>query len=564
MSTPPTSARIVLGCLLARPEWVASFVQELGPLAVPAFGADPFAAALWAEISRLHDAGEPITPIDALGAVAKPEFSDGLKQLTQLVPLAQAETRETFERRLTVLHSETAQAVTRKQLARVLKRADDDPDIDWASELEAQTEAARKRKRSDKRYKALTPARVIASTKRQRRIIPTGFAHIDEIIPGFIIGTTTLVGARTNVGKSSFIAALARNQTHAQAARNIEQLNESARRLPTMEYRRQPQHAQPAVGNHRVQAPHVLVLSVEDDVDDCIDRVVVDLADLFARDYLDDPQRAIDQAHAHETVDKIAGELGGGRLTIADYERSSTDDDGARSLKSIVSTINGWTRRVRGECKEREEGDPPLLVLLDYFQQVTSPEDEKSLRDERRVLAKISRTLYGLAKREHFALVMAAMWKRDADHIQPDANDARGGSDAPQDADAIWTLWPFGPGERNAIKAFTAATNVVVIDGEGQDNSDDSPFDDEPPKAKTKAVNETVHPLPKMVGERAECELIISCDKNRRGAAGWQVPLHFQRDHKRITDAYDRTTIYRHSKQVAAVVATARAHKTSK
>jgi replicative DNA helicase len=542
-------SRIVLSCLLAHRGWVADTRTQLGILVDQAFGADKFDAAVWTAINDLHSRDVDYTTLDVLSAIVAAGATDGLTQLHVLSTLAQSETRESFGRRLVALHEETYQQVARTTTARVLQKAEVDPAFNWDDALSQLGDGLRKRKRSDRRYVPLSFARIIESTTKEDVLIPTGFEGIDDAGGEFVVGKTQTVLARTNVGKSSFLAALALNQVASCAAYNIDRERERAPMIAhkIMEMRRRSGFAKakdvPPV------APHVLLLSVEDTLDDYIGRMIVNLADIYAGEYRRNKQRAIEEhpcGDQSEAVREIAEVLSCGRLTIADYEAEDGHDE--KTLQAIDETICGWVATTRSRCADEGEDDPPLLVLLDYFQKIKDPDAEKLLRDERRVLAKISDRLSTRARKKKFALVVAVMSLRGPDEVEPDENDARGGSDVIQDADAAWTLWPFGKRECKAIRKAEGTEMVASLDP-----------DDEQGEALD--LGETLTPI---VARRAEAELLVIGNKSRHSDTGWKVPLQFDRGFKRITNAYDPKKIWRDDPTIAKIVAAARAHKSGK
>jgi replicative DNA helicase len=547
MTTP---ARIVLGCLLVHPDWVATVRQQLGVLVEQAFVLDKFDAAVWGTLDELHSRGVVITPLDVLAPVAAAGFVDGLAQVRGLMDLAALETLETFDRRLAVLHDETYQRIARATTQQVLQKADVDPGFDWDDALDQLSSGLRLRKRADRRYVPLSFERVIESVDKEDRLIPTGFEDIDDAGGEFVVGKTQTILARTNVGKSSFLAALALNQVAPCAAYNVDRERE-----------RRPMMAHQIIGMRRMAgyakaknvppvAPHVLLLSVEDTLDDYIGRMIVNLADIHAGDYRRNKRLAIEEhpcGDASDAVREIAEVLSCGRLTIADYEHEDGREE--KTLRTIDETIVGWTATTRSRCKdETGDDDPPLLVLLDYFQKIKDPDAEKLLRDERRVLALISDKLTTRARKKRFALVVAVMSLRGPDEVEPDENDARGGSDVIQDADAAWTLWPFGKRECKAIRKAEGSEMSGSIDP--NDESDEG-ID----------LGDTLTPI---VARRAEAELLVTSNKSRHSDAGWRVPLQFDRSYKRITNAYDPKKIWRDDPAIAKIVAAARASKGKK
>jgi replicative DNA helicase len=575
MSTPSIS-RVVLGSLYAHPEWVGGALPKLD---ASCFALDKFDAALYANLVDLYSRGVEIGPLDAVNAAAGLDESvskNALREVGMLYRLAQAETAETFDRRVTELRNETFQRIAREGMHRIMVKAEGDRGFDWVATLERATERLRHKSIVVTRIAPMTAERVKASVKKRRRIIPTGFPSIDEKCAGFIVGKMTVIEARTNVGKSSMIAALAYNQFFAYRTKNIEERQQAAPAMDPFDMRRMAGHPQPKSG--KVAEPHVLILSVEDDVDDYIGRCIVDMANIYGQDYLRDPEAAIAEREAESVVTTIADVLGSGRLTIADYEHEDGHEE--KTLTAIVDTIKQWTRATRSRCAEQGNPNPPLLVFLDYFQKIDSPEDEKHLNAEHRVLAKISKTIYRLAKKEQFALVLAVMLLRGPDSEEPDKDQARGGSDVIQDADMTWTLWPFGSSERRLIESAVEPTVVFEPeddepgngDNYGDDYGDDydptdrvvplrpltrintgdladpstgevTPFDDSRPSVM----------LARNTVRRAVGELLVTCDKNRQGQAGWRVPLYFDRAYQRITESFDNT-IYRYHADIARLL----------
>lgn len=548
-------ARIVLGCLLVRPDWVPAVRQQLGVLIDQAFVADKFDSAVWTTLADLSSRDVAITPLDVLAPIAAAGFTDGLAQVRALMDLAALETRETFDRRLVVLHDATYQAIARTTTGRMLQKAEVDPTFDWDDALSQLGDGLRRRKRSDRRYVPLSFSRVIESVNKNDRLIPTGFEAIDAAGGEFVVGKTQTILARTNVGKSSFLAALALNQVAPCAAYNIDRERE-----------RRPMCANQIMSMRRMGGfakakdvtpvePHVLLLSVEDTLDDYIGRMIVNLADIHAGDYRRNKRAAIEEHPAgdqSEAVRDIAALLSCGRLTIADYEAEDGHDE--KTLTAIDETICGWAATTRSRCADdpdETKRDPPLLVLVDYFQKIKDPDAEKLLRDERRVLAKISDRLSTRARKKKFALVVAVMSLRGPDEVEPDENDARGGSDVIQDADAAWTLWPFGKRECKAIRA---------AEGTAIEQSDTVP-EDKDEKGEGFPVASV---LTKVLACRIEAELLVTSGKSRHSDAGWRVPLQFDRSYKRITNAYDPKKIWRDDPNIAKIVAAARAHKGKK
>jgi hypothetical protein len=547
-----TPARIVLGCLLAHPDWVASVRQQLGALVEQAFAVDKFDALVWTTLADLTSRDVAFTPVDVLAPAAAAGFADGLVQVRALMTLAEQETRTTFDRKLVALHEETYQTIARTTTGLILQKAQVDPAFDWDDAIAQLGDGLRRRKRTDRRYVPLSFGRVIESTNKEDRLIPTGFEDIDNAGGEFVVGKTQTILARTNVGKSSFLAALALNQVAPCAAFNIDRERE-----------RRPMMASQIMGMRRFAGfakskgvppvePHVLLLSVEDTLDDYIGRMLVNLADIHAGDYRRNKRMAIEEhpmGDASDIVRDVAGLLSCGRLTIADYEAEDGHEE--KTLRAIDETIVGWVATTRSRCADdpdEEKRDPPLLVLVDYFQKIKDPDAEKLLRDERRVLALISDRLTTRARKKKFALVVAVMSLRGPDEVEPDENDARGGSDVIQDADAAWTLWPFGKRECKAIRKAEGAELVASID---PDSEDGEGFD-------------LVNTLTPVVARRAEAELLVTSGKSRHSDSGWKVPLQFDRGFKRITNAYDPKKIWRDDPSIAKIIAAARAHKGGK
>lgn len=549
MTTP---ARVVLGCLLVRPDWIATTRQSLGVLTEPAFAADKFDAAMWSTLSDFAARDVAITPLDVLAPLAAAGFADGLAQVRTLMDLAALETGDSFKRRLVTLHEETYQLIARTTTARVLQKAEVDPGFDWDDALGQLTDGLRRRKRTDRRYVPLSFDRVIESVDKEDRLIPTGFEAIDAAGGEFVVGKTQTILARTNVGKSSFLAALALNQVAPCAAYNVDRERERRPMIAhkIMEMRRRGGFAK-AKDVPPVE-PHVLLLSVEDTLDDYIGRMIVNLADIHAGDYRRNKRMAIEEHPAGDQSDavrEIAELLSCGRLTIADYEAEDGHEE--KTLAAIDETICGWAAMTRSRCAEdpdETKRDPPLLVLVDYFQKIKDPDAEKLLRDERRVLAKISDRLSTRARKKKFALVVAVMSLRGPDEVEPDENDARGGSDVIQDADAAWTLWPFGKRECKAIRKAEGTELVASLD---PTDSDGEGF----------PTCETLTPV---IARRAEAELLVTSGKSRHSDAGWRVPLQFDRSYKRITNAYDHKKIWRDDPTITKIVAAARANKGKK
>jgi replicative DNA helicase len=527
--------------------------QQLGVLVDEAFAADKFDAVVWATLVDLSARDVAITPIDVLAPVAAAGFTDGLAQVRALMDLAALESEASFKRRLVTLHEATYQIVARTTTARVLQKAEVDPGFDWDDALSQLSDGLRKRKRTDRRYVPLSFSRVIESVDKNDRLIPTGFEAIDSAGGEFVVGKTQTILARTNVGKSSFLAALALNQVAPCAAYNVDRERERRPMIAhkIMEMRRRVGFAK--AKDVAPVEPHVLLLSVEDTLDDYIGRMIVNLADIHAGDYRRNKRMAIEEHPAGDQSDAlrdIAELLSCGRLTIADYEAEDGHDE--KTLAAIDETICGWAAVTRSRCADdpdETKRDPPLLVLVDYFQKIKDPDAEKLLRDERRVLAKISDRLSTRARKKKFALVVAVMSLRGPDEVEPDENDARGGSDVIQDADAAWTLWPFGMRECKAIRAAEGTELVASLDPTDEDDGEAFP------------VSDTLTPI---IARRAEAELLVTSGKSRHSDAGWRVPLQFDRSYKRITDAYDPKKIWRDDPTIAKIVAAARAHKGKK
>lgn len=561
MSNSP--ARLLNGCWLAHPTWFSS-ISDL-------FDAkdfdDPVDKKLWEVAAQAHREGVTPTPVDALGALVEVEGGgDAVRQLVSLRDLCESETRESFDRRVDAFIKESQTKRTKRIAQRIAGAAEEGIEADWAATFQAAGDKLRGLDKRKQHFTPLTFARFLeaADGKRRKTIIPTGYPGIDEHLLGLVEGEVTCFCARTNAGKSSFLANLAQNQFFARAALHPERLHEQHPDVDPYELRREPGHAtfvdEKSGAKAGERAPCVLILSVEDTIDDYLGRFTCNLVNVDGRDFRLDPAQAVyGQGHG-DTFNKLAEEFTRDhRLTIADYESEDGSED--KTIDQIEQTINGWIDLMVHLYSERGEERPPLLVLLDYFQKVELPEDEQGkATPEVKLLKKASKRLHDLAKRKKFALGLAVMLLRGPDAVAPDHNDARGGSDVIQDMETVISLWPFGPSELAAIgaaarqlgageeidhdsfeKAAAPDDDVFAIGG-----GDDDEFNTGP------AANLDVF-TPKDL-RRAASELIITGHKGRHGGAGWQVPLEFDRAKKRITSAHNPAKIYRHDVNIQSVL----------
>jgi len=566
-----TPQRMMLGCLLAHPSWFGTIADAF----VERDFADAVDKLTWSAFAAQHEQGNEATPLDVLAALGEVQGGDAaISQLISLRRLCADETPIAFQRRVDGVVKSATQVKTKRGLQKLLTAVDEQPDLDWVATVEQFGQGLRGLDRRRTHFTPLTFDRFVetASNSRRKIVIPSGFAGIDERIGGFVVTHTTAICARTNAGKSSFLAALARNQFVAFAAQHPERLHELTPGADPYSTRREAAHARhPKSAKVGEQAPYVLILSVEDDVDDYLGRFVCDLCDVTGSDYLLDPEHAVYGAGKGEQFKALARTFTeGGRLTIADYENEDGDDE--KTIAQIEKTILGWKREREQPYLDRGEVPPPLLVLLDYFQKIELPEDEgNGNTPEVVLLKKASSRLHKLAKRNNFALVMAVMLLRAPDDVEPDHNAARGGSDVIQDAEVVLTLWPFGPGERVPLEALKQELkprdNVLPIRPVAVDNDTfeaaaaASAEVDEPSENEFDDILDVDTPVEMLdvpTVRRAINELLVAGHKGRHVQAGWTVPLEFDRAHKRITNAYDPDKIYRRDASIISLLKTHR------
>lgn len=556
-----TTDRIFHGTWLARPE----LFGQVADLFTEKDFADAADKALWKAGKTAHEAGALPSPADALQALAGVEGAgDAVRELVALRDLCGGETSESFGRRTQQLLEAKAKRYTKHFAQKFIAHVDEGAEADWSSLF---VKAGEKLRALDKRERNFTPmstARYLDSVDnpKRQRIIPTGWARVDELGLGWVEGEVAAICARTNAGKSSFLAAAAQNQFFSLAAEHPDVLREERGGDPYRE-RVAPGHASyKTKSGVRVgeQAPCVLILTVEDTIDDYLGRFNCDLLDIPGYDYKVDPAHAVGLGK-REAFEKIATHFtAGGRLTVADYETEEGCED--KSIDAIEATIRGWVSLVTQRYLKREEERPPLLVLLDYFQKVELPADESVRLSDVKLLGKASKRLHDLAKAKSFALVSAVMLLRGPDNIAPDHNDARGGSDITQDVESVFSIWPFGPSELATLsKAAKEAGeggereptpeddfDLAVGEAPASDSEDGIPVDD---------YAQTLNLTPRELRE-AQSELLFTCHKGRHMGAGWSVPLCFNRPYKRITNARDAKKVWRYDAEIQGILRAAR------
>lgn len=246
-------------------------------------------------------------------------------------------------------------------------------------------------------------------------ILPTGFRWIDEAMGGQDLGEVTLLGARTGVGKSTFLQAQARNQIFPKSALPVRNVRER------LEVSTKPDR------------PYILVVSCENLKRMFFERLACDMLDINATDLRRDRQAAIDHNNADpecvDTEDYLAALAQYGRLTVIDE-----DDLPNVSALAVTATIEGWVDSVTALDPEAT-----MLVLLDYWQR-TDPDDEHAHEQRSRQLELAAKRLKALVRNRRIALTLAAQVNDTFDNAEPERGgirDSRGGNN---EAGNIWLM----------------------------------------------------------------------------------------------------------------------------
>lgn len=341
----------------------------------------------------------------------------------------------------------------------------------------------------------------------KRRLVSTGFAAINEAIAGFAAGDYVGVAARSNIGKTNFLLALARAQLFPAAGRNW-QVDASP-----MEARLDP---------HRdgAAATDVLLLSLEMSAQSVRERLLFDMLDVNATTWRANPDAAIAESALASKIG-IDGYLeamdaAAATLTIVDGVALG----GRSTVAAVDAAISTWA-----EARRAANPDAALLVLVDYWQRIEAPSGDKSTKQQQ--LGDASRALALAAKREQVALVCAAQIGRAADNHEPSESELRESGDLLIDADIVMLLHAADQHQRARLD--DAQSSGLVI-GKTPTDADEA----QPKKLRARPKAETKF---SKYAHARDCLLVIG-GKGRNTAAGWRAPLHFDRAYQRLTDGW--------------------------
>jgi replicative DNA helicase len=249
-------------------------------------------------------------------------------------------------------------------------------------------------------------ANAIAKKVREERLhgfgqgTSTGYPSIDQAIVGLLPGTLTIIGGRPGMGKSALALNIAENVLYSDP-----------------------------------QGPGVLYFSLEMRSHLLIDRIVSHRSGIS----LDRLMRGrLDSKEECEKVDEAGREIDGfeGRFFIDDTPRRS------------INQIAGLAHAYKAKCSLG-------LVILDYLQLVTPPEEKGRDRGREQEVAKMSRELKILAGEINAPIIVVAQLNRQNEAggkiREPRLSDLRESGSIEQDADnVIFTHRPeyYESGER--------------------------------------------------------------------------------------------------------------------
>lgn len=495
----------------------------------------PIASTLWA---YLQTAGPEATLHDASIELAIAGVENVVGVLERLVADATDLTPEKVKRSARKL---ARSFVNNRRRGAVRKELDAEPLATLDVESIA-ADAARRFPHLTPDLSPLSPDECEEARQEKQVVIPTGFAGIDRLHRGHIVGEMAIDCARTGSFKSTFVAAQVRNQFFANAARHREDPwwdgfgsswdadgSQGRRRELLRPLHAGHDYSPPAI------APRVLWFSLEEPLAQLLARFYADLLDLDRGAWLSDEtyRENVERSHAEELA-HIDAVLGGGRLTVVDYsERSpSGKQDGGIDSELVEQTLADLTRKLRAwvrtcEKLDADEGvERPRLCFIDYGQLVNIPETD----DRFGVLDKVSTSLRKLAAKHRVALPVSLMLKRGDVEGEPSSEDVKGSSQFKQDCARARTLWPLGKGEKERLTEHLASGGEIVA----------SPFD-EPDDAGFDTGEDFdgggFFDAASVRARRALAELRVCGEKDRFGPPSWSVPLAVDGKHARITDA---------------------------
>lgn len=339
----------------------------------------------------------------------------------------------------------------------------------------------------------------------KRRLVVTGFAGIDDAIAGLVPGDYVGLAARSNIGKTAFMLALARAQLFPFAAGNY---------LAD----RSPMAARLAAHTDTATATDVLLLSLEMTAQGVRERLMLDLLDVNGKTWRGNPDQAIaDSALASEIgIDGYLDAFDAAAATLTIIDGAALG--GHMTAATVDSAITTWAASRRAVNPEAA-----LLVLVDYWQCVEPPSGDKSTKQQQ--LGDTSKVLARAAKREQAVIVCAAQIGRAADNHEPNESELRESGDLLIDADLVMLLHAASPAQR----AKLAEAGVVV---------------DFKPEAEPAPAKKLRRAAPKPVAQGpddyalAHDTMLVIGGKGRDVAAGWRVPLCFAREYQRLTDGW--------------------------
>lgn len=265
--------------------------------------------------------------------------------------------------------------------------------------------------------------------------IPTGFAALDDIACGVDIGELTLIGARTGGGKSTLLAAIARNQIFPESGRHGADMIERAQ-------------AASAPG------PHVLVVSCENSTDMFFQRLACDMLDIPGSDMRRSTRGALDKNDTNpatlgksEFLEALRQHK---RLTVID--ESDTRDV---EISTIRAAIEAWA-----DDAEADDPDAAKLVLIDYFQRI-DPGQADAKEPRYRQVELIAKSLKGIARTRQLAVVLAVQLNDTPGNAEPrrdSTRDSRGGN---SEAANVWLLHSWTGEQRERLAASGKSSSVL-------------------------------------------------------------------------------------------------------
>lgn len=267
---------------------------------------------------------------------------------------------------------------------------------------------------------------VVALAVTRAVMLMTGFAWLDAE-GGQDFGEVTLLGARTGVGKSTFVQAQARNQIFPDSAGPVRNVRDRLR------------------VNTAPDRPYILVVSCENLKRMFFERLACDMLDIDSADMRRDRQEVLNCNNADpervHSVDYTNALAQYGRLAVVDE-----DDLPNLSALAVTSAIEGWVDTVTAI-----DPDASMLVLLDYWQR-TDPDDEHAHEQRTRQLELAAKRLKSLVRNRRIALTLAAQVNDTFDNAEPERGgirDSRGGNN---EAGNIWLMHTWSKAQRARIE----------------------------------------------------------------------------------------------------------------